>query len=94
MPNLSIKNVPDSVVDKLRQRAAGNHRSLQGELMALVCGAVEAAPGEDHGRQPGTVKTGTKRIEQIAAEHRSRWQEPFTAGPPAVDMIRADRDAR
>lgn len=34
--NLSIKNAPDAVVRRLKARAARNHRSLQGELMALV----------------------------------------------------------
>jgi len=32
MPNLSIKNVPESVVQKLRERARRNHRSMQGEF--------------------------------------------------------------
>ena len=43
MPNLSIKNVPEAIVEKLRQRAAANHRSLQGELMLLVCAAAVCA---------------------------------------------------
>ena len=34
--NLSVKNVPDAVATKLRERAARNHRSLQGELMAIL----------------------------------------------------------
>lgn len=34
--NLSIKNVPDNLAESLRQRAQANHRSLQGELMALL----------------------------------------------------------
>ena len=34
--NLSIKNVPDDLADRLRHRAARNHRSLQGELMAIL----------------------------------------------------------
>ena len=34
--NLSIKNVPDSVAKRLRARAAENHRSLQGELVAIL----------------------------------------------------------
>ena len=34
--NLSIKNVPDEVADDLRRRARINHRSLQGELMAIL----------------------------------------------------------
>jgi plasmid stability protein len=38
--NLSIKNAPDDVVQRLRARAARNHRSLQGELMAIIEEAV------------------------------------------------------
>ena len=36
MANLSIKDVPEAWTEALRQRAARNHRSLQGELMAIV----------------------------------------------------------
>jgi plasmid stability protein len=39
--NLSIKNAPDEVVQRLRERAARNHRSLQGELMAIIEEAVQ-----------------------------------------------------
>jgi antitoxin FitA len=34
--NLSIKNVPEAMAAKLRERADRNHRSLQGELMAIL----------------------------------------------------------
>ena len=34
--NLSIKKVPEDVVQRLRDRARRNHRSLQGELMAIL----------------------------------------------------------
>ena len=34
--NLSIKNVPDDLAERLRKQAAGNHRSLQGELMVIL----------------------------------------------------------
>lgn len=36
MANLSIKDVPEAWTEALRQRAARNHRSLQGELMAVI----------------------------------------------------------
>ena len=36
MPNISIKDVPQLWLEALRQRAASNHRSLQGELMSLI----------------------------------------------------------
>jgi plasmid stability protein len=38
--NLSIKNVPDALAAKLRDRAERNHRSLQGEMMAILESAV------------------------------------------------------
>jgi len=34
--NLSIKDVPDRIADQLRARATRHHRSLQGELMAIL----------------------------------------------------------
>ena len=34
--NLSIKNVPEDLANRLRERAAKHHRSLQGELLAIL----------------------------------------------------------
>ena len=34
--NLSIKNVPEELAQRLRERARRHHRSLQGELMAII----------------------------------------------------------
>ena len=36
MASLSIKNVPEDVVENLRLRALRHHRSLQGELMSII----------------------------------------------------------
>ena len=33
---MSIKNVPDELADRLRLRARKNHRSVQGELIAIL----------------------------------------------------------
>jgi plasmid stability protein len=38
--NLSIKNAPDEIVARLKERAAKHHRSLQGELLAIIEEAV------------------------------------------------------
>jgi plasmid stability protein len=38
--NLSIKGVPEEIVERLRTRALRHHRSLQGELMAIIEEAV------------------------------------------------------
>jgi antitoxin FitA len=41
--SLSIKNAPDVMVTRLRQRAERHHRCLQGELMAILEEAVGTA---------------------------------------------------
>jgi len=56
--NLSIKNAPDDLVQRLRERAARNHRSLQGELMAIIEDAV----------QPTRYQT----LDEVVAEVRKR----------------------
>lgn len=38
--NLSIKNAPDEMVRRLKERAKRNHRSLQGEVMSILESAV------------------------------------------------------
>jgi plasmid stability protein len=43
--NLSIKNVPEDIAARLRARAASNHRSLQGELMAILKAVASSPPG-------------------------------------------------
>lgn len=93
--NLSIKNVPEALAEKLRARAERNHRSLQGELMAIVESAVAAEEGT-----PGLIRVregmrrGTRSIEEIAAELRAKHPEPVTSGPRSVDIIRKLRDSR
>lgn len=92
MRNLSIKKVPDEIVEKLRQRADSNRRSLQGELMEIVCRAV--APGEELHTSSAHRRTGTKNIEEIAAERHGLGNPPDPRVPSAADILRADRDAR
>ena len=103
--NLSIKGVPELTAERLRARAERNHRSLQGELMAIVerAAAEPLAPSEVGAgltaspwqlAQSSGQRRGSKTIEQIAAEHLARWPEPFQGLPSAVDIIRADRDHR
>lgn len=57
MTTLSIKDVPEKWAAALRQRAALNHRSLQGELMAIIeqaaaetsqTAATDSAPTADN----------------------------------------------
>lgn len=56
--NLSIKNAPDDVVERLRARAARHHRSLQGELMAII----EAAAREEQAVDVREVLTEVRKL--------------------------------
>ena len=96
MPNLSIKDVPDSWAEALRQRAARNHRSLQGELMALVEQAVHEAPAFAYagGAGPQAVRQGSKTPEQVIAELRAKYPHPVAGQPLGVDIVRLERDSR
>lgn len=101
--NLSIKGVPDSTAEKLRLRAERNHRSLQGELMSIIEMATSAA---DAVLEPTAVETGGgnrswtqghKTMEQLVSEREAAGWKPHATlarAPLAVDIVRADRDAR
>jgi antitoxin FitA len=56
--NLSIKNAPEHVVMRLRQRAERHHRSLQGELLAII----EAAAREVQPANPLDVLAEVRRL--------------------------------
>ena len=45
----SIKGMPDRLARALQQRAARNHRSLQGELMHILETSLDERPFDAHG---------------------------------------------
>lgn len=92
MPNISVKDVPEAWAEALRQRAARNHRSLQGELMAILEGVVMGSPPA--APKPVGQVQGWKTVAQIAAELRAKYPTPVTSVPTGRDIIRAERDAR
>jgi antitoxin FitA len=76
--NLSVKNAPDEIVTRLKQRAALHHRSLQGELMAILEAAANEAPQP---LSPGDV---------LARIRATGLATPSTS----VSIIRAGREQR
>lgn len=56
--NLSIKNAPDDVVKRLKERAERHHRSLQGELMAIL----EEAAGASRPLTPDEVFARVRQL--------------------------------
>ena len=41
MPSLSIKNIPEDLLECLRAQAKRHHRSLQGEVISILESAAE-----------------------------------------------------
>jgi plasmid stability protein len=61
--DLSIKNVPEEQVRRLRERAKANHRSLQGELRALIDEATRRP-------RPLTVDEIVARVSRLGLARR------------------------
>ena len=102
--NLSIKEVPEPIAERWRARAERNHRSLQGELMAIIEAAAAEGVGGDGTAAAAALSPATpprsqgwKTVEQLLAERSAAGWKPHSslAGLPlGVGLIRADRDSR
>ncbi len=90
MSNLSIKSVPEALAETLRQRAASNHRSLQGELMAIL----EAAVAQETPMQTEPVKSarGGKSFMEVSAAFRERFPAPLGLSLESASLLREMRD--
>lgn len=78
MPDLSIKDVPVKELEIIRSQAKRNHRSLQGELRAIISDAARRT------RQPMSLEDALEKIKKISLKTSSE----------AVRMVREDRDGR
>jgi hypothetical protein len=76
MPDLSIKDVPVKELESIRAQAKRNHRSLQGELRAIISDAARRA------RPKMSLEDVIKEIKKIG----------LTTPSESVQMIREDRD--
>jgi len=79
MATLYVRNVPENVYARLRERARRNGRSVNAEALEVL---AEAADQE-------TETPITDRLEQIAKEINLRPGDPMPE-----DLIREDRDSR
>jgi antitoxin FitA len=74
---LSIKNVPDRLARSLKERAARNHRSIQGELMHILERAVEdeERPFDLEGLLKERQKSGLPRTKNESTAIIRRWRD-------------------
>lgn len=90
MPHLSIKDVPEAWAEALRQRAARNHRSLQGELLAIVEQAVKEP-------EPVSVHTAAMAPQPQGARvvgHDARGHPIIRQGWKTVEQVVAELKAK
>ena len=85
MPNMSVKDVPDQWAEALRQRAARNHRSLQGEFVAIIERAVQesavpvAASAHSGMASPRGTVVGFDRFSHAITRHGWKSVEQVVA---------------
>ena len=101
---LTIKQVPSRLAERLRARAAANHRSLQGELMAMLEAALEARgkieqPGAAYPvPKIGRAKTAAPPMHGRRLTLAELWELSKRIGPPSKSestaIIRKMRDER
>jgi predicted nucleotidyltransferase/plasmid stability protein len=76
--SFSVKNVPDRVAKALRARATRNHRSLQGELLAILTAAAE---------QPSRT-TGRGTAQPLGSATPVHKNAPYARRTAAADEVR------
>jgi plasmid stability protein len=65
--SLSVKDVPEDLAKALRERAARNHRSLQGELMHILESAIGPKPFRARALQQRIRQLGFTTADESAA---------------------------
>lgn len=78
VPNVLIRDVPERVVETLKQRAANRRRSLQQEMLEILEQAAE---------QPTSMTAA-----EIATAIRERLSESGRKFEDSTSLIRADRE--
>lgn len=96
MLNLSIRNVPDEIAELLKARAQRNHRSVQGEIMAILEEATSGGPGL-RDQQRAFLREGNQPVSDVrklSIREIAQWAKlaGVKTGRDATQMIREDRD--
>lgn len=87
MVNVTIKNIPEDLVQRLRERARQHHRSVQGEVLAILEDAVDQANRRMSDQE---FRDWEASVDEFARDIAEEWPP----GLSGTDAIRQDRDAR
>ena len=80
MATLTIKNLPDELHHRLKQRAMAHHRSVNGEVIACLERAVNGGPADPEAF-PRSVRENRERLSRIWATDKDlkkarNWGRP------------------
>jgi plasmid stability protein len=99
---LSIKNVPVELAEAIKAKASANHRSLQGELMAMLTANVGTfgprptahSPSALASRSAIEAQPRTQSLEEIDAALRKLFPivKQLPPGESSVEIVRRMRD--
>jgi uncharacterized protein len=79
--SLTIRGIPDAVLARLRARAAARHRSLNGEVLAILTGVAEEAPGTSRASAVRETVATYEAASYGAATHDPATHDAAAASP-------------
>jgi antitoxin FitA len=80
MAQILVRSLDDALVTRLKERARENHRSLQGEVKAILEEAAAQATNAE--------------VEAILDRWQRHWKERGKTFSESAELIREDRDSR
>jgi antitoxin FitA len=80
MAQILVRDLDGALVARLKQRARHNHRSLQGEVKAILEEAAAQATNAE--------------VEAILDRWQSHWRRQGKTFSDSAELIREDRDSR
>lgn len=95
MPTITVRNVPDAVVRRLKARAERNHRSLNGEVVTLLEQAALAQTQDVEALLAEADSWFADPLPDLAAEGKRAGRKyeaegPSSEGPPPLDRSPED----
>lgn len=66
MSTLAIRDIDDHIVEMLKNRAVSHHRSLAGEVRAILTEVANGTPVELAGLTPAEIASRSKRVAELS----------------------------
>ena len=88
MPSITIRNIPDSVMDKIRRLSVLEHRSLNGEMVTVLEKGLKTEERSLAGKEHISREVQVRHWKLLAG----KWKDP-RSGRKIAREIAADRTA-